>query len=161
MSASCYTYKTMLGTITIYANQRAVTKISFGERLDDINLEEQETNIIREAHRQLKEYFSGIRRQFNVDLEYSGTDFQLAVWEQLKKISYGETKAYKEIGCAIGNPKSAIAIGGACGKNPIHIFIPCHRVIGSARNLSGYAGGVAIKKKLLGQERKYANVASI
>jgi methylated-DNA-[protein]-cysteine S-methyltransferase len=142
----CFSYKTILGDITIYANRCAVTKVYFGEHCCEEKLE---TFIIKEAYTQLNEYFSGKRKQFNIELEYASTDFQLSVLEQLKKIPYGKTKTYKEIACDICNHKSAVAVGQACGRNPVPIFIPCHRVIGSDGNLTGYAGGVNIKKKLL------------
>ncbi|MDR2724012.1 MAG: methylated-DNA--[protein]-cysteine S-methyltransferase [Holosporaceae bacterium] len=115
--------------------------------------EQLETSIIKEAYTRLNEYFSGKRKQFEIELEYQGTDFQLSVLEQLKKIPYGKTRTYQEIACNIGNPKSAVAVGQACGRNPIPIFIPCHRVIGANGSLVGYNGGISIKKKLLEIER--------
>jgi methylated-DNA-[protein]-cysteine S-methyltransferase len=139
----CFSYKTILGDITICANRRAVTKVYFGEHYCEEKLE---TSIIKEAYIRLNEYFFGKRKQFEIELEYSGTDFQLSVLEQLKKIPYGKTKTYKEIAIAINNPQSCRAVGRACNQNPIAIFIPCHRVIGSDGNLTGYAGGINIKK---------------
>jgi methylated-DNA-[protein]-cysteine S-methyltransferase len=147
---SCFFYKTILGDITIYANRCAVTRVCFEEHYCEEKLE---TSIIKEAYAQLNEYFFGKRKQFGIEVEYSGTDFQLSVLEQLKKIPYGKTKTYKEIACETGNSKSAVAVGQACGKNPIPIFIPCHRVIGSNGSLVGYAGGINLKKKLLEIER--------
>ena len=87
-------------------------------------------------------------------MEYKGTEFQQKVWEELKKIEYGETKSYKEIAEKIGIKKGARAVGGANNKNPILILIPCHRVISASGDLSGYAGGIKIKKKLLEMENK-------
>jgi methylated-DNA-[protein]-cysteine S-methyltransferase len=142
----CFSYGTILGNITIYANQRAVARLCFLEHCCEEKLE---TSIIKEAYTQLNEYFSGKRKQFETELEYSGTDFQLSVLEQLKKIPYGKTKTYKEIAYNMGNHKSAVAIGQVCGKNPIPIFIPCHRVIGSNGSLVGYGAGLSMKKKLL------------
>jgi methylated-DNA-[protein]-cysteine S-methyltransferase len=104
----------------------------------------------------LDEYFSGSRRQFELEFEYSGSDFQLGVWKELTKIPFGETMTYKDIADAVGSPSSCRAVGAACGRNPMAIFIPCHRVVGSDGSLTGYAGGLEIKKKLLELERKYA-----
>jgi methylated-DNA-[protein]-cysteine S-methyltransferase len=143
---NCFSYKTICGDTTICANQCAVTKVYFGEHCCEEKLE---TPIIKEAYAQLSEYFFGKRKQFEIELEYFGTDFQLSVLEQLKKIPYGKTKTYKEIAVTINNPKSYRALGKACGKNPIPIFIPCHRVIGPNGGLVGYNGGLSIKKKLL------------
>jgi methylated-DNA-[protein]-cysteine S-methyltransferase len=123
-----------------------ITKVYFGEHCCEEKLE---TPIIKEAYAQLNEYFFGKRKQFEIGLEYFGTDFQLSVLEQLKKIPYGKTKTYKEIAVAINNPKSCRALGKACGGNPIPIFIQCHRVIGSNGSLVGYNGGLSIKRKLL------------
>jgi methylated-DNA-[protein]-cysteine S-methyltransferase len=145
---NCFCYETVIGSIVICANKRAVTKVSFGNRLD-IDAENAETEIIKKAFVQLSEYLNGSRKRFDLKLEYGGTDFQLAVWDQIKRIPYGKTKAYKEIACNLNNPKSSLAVGTACGKNPLPIFIACHRVIGSNGNLTGYAGGLNIKSKLL------------
>ncbi len=105
-----------------------------------------------EAKYQLEEYFRGERKEFHLKLNPRGTDFQLKVWDELKNIPYGETRSYKEIAIAIGNPKASRAIGMANNKNPIPIIIPCHRVIGSNKTLVGYAGGLKMKKDLLNLE---------
>ena len=99
--------------------------------------------------RQLKEYFAGRRRQFDLPLDLRGTDFQKRCWRELLKIPYGETRSYAEIARAIGNPAAARAVGLANGKNPIAIVVPCHRVIGSDGSLTGYGGGLETKRKLL------------
>jgi len=101
------------------------------------------------AHTQLQEYFAGKRKVFDLELAPSGTDFQKKVWQALLKIPYGKTATYKEIAAAIGHPKAARAVGMACNKNPIAIIIPCHRVVGSNGSLTGYAGGLEMKKRLL------------
>ncbi|MDR2158412.1 MAG: methylated-DNA--[protein]-cysteine S-methyltransferase [Holosporaceae bacterium] len=150
-----FSYETTIGNIAICADRRAVTRVCF-DRSPDIDAEKSETSLIKEAHTQLDEYLAGFRKQFEIELEYNGSNFQLSVWEELKKIPYGETKSYKEIAHKIDNPNSCLAVGGACGKNPIPIFIPCHRVIGSNGSLIGYRGGVNLKKKLLELERIHA-----
>jgi methylated-DNA-[protein]-cysteine S-methyltransferase len=101
------------------------------------------------ARIQLEEYFAGKRQSFDIPLDMYGTPFQKAVWLELTRIPYGETRSYKEIGLAIGAVKAVRAIGGANNCNPIPIIVPCHRVIGSNGALVGYGGGLAIKEHLL------------
>lgn len=102
---------------------------------------------------QLDEYFRGKRREFELPLSFKGTSFQKKVWEQLLKIPYGQTCSYLDIAKMIGNPKACRAVGGANNKNPIWIVIPCHRVIGANGALTGYGGGVELKKRLLEIEK--------
>lgn len=102
--------------------------------------------------RQVREYFAGKRREFDLDLAPTGTAFQESVWEALRKIPYGETRSYGELARSIGRPKAARAVGAANGANPISLFIPCHRVIGADGSLTGFAFGEAIKEKLLRHE---------
>jgi methylated-DNA-[protein]-cysteine S-methyltransferase len=98
---------------------------------------------------QLKEYFAGTRKEFDVPLDVEGTDFQKKVWNELRNIPYGKTISYKSLSEKLGNVKAIRAVGKANGQNPIAILIPCHRVIGANGSLVGYAGGLAIKEKLL------------
>jgi len=98
---------------------------------------------------QLKEYFAGTRKEFEVPLDVEGTEFQKKVWQQLQKIPYGKTISYKSLSERLGDVKSIRAVGKANGQNPIAIIIPCHRVIGADGSLIGYAGGLLIKEKLL------------
>lgn len=105
------------------------------------------------AAKQLSEYFAGQRKVFDLPLHPLGTPFQMAVWQALLTIPYGETRSYGEIAAAIGNPKACRAVGMACNKNPIWILIPCHRVVGSNRSLTGYAGGLDMKRALLELEQ--------
>jgi methylated-DNA-[protein]-cysteine S-methyltransferase len=109
---------------------------------------------LQETIRQLHSYFSGDLEQFNLPLVPSGTPFQLEVWRRLCEIPYGETISSGELARRIGNPNASRAVGLANGSNPIPIVIPCHRVIGSNGNLTGYGGGLPIKEKLLALERK-------
>lgn len=101
------------------------------------------------AFTQLREYFSGSLKKFDVPLDLNGSDFQIKVWNELKKIPYGKTKSYKTISEKLGDTKSIRAVGKANGQNPIPIIIPCHRVIGLNGKLTGYAGGLDVKEKLL------------
>jgi methylated-DNA-[protein]-cysteine S-methyltransferase len=139
--------QTILGEITILADENSVTGLNFGRHL--LNARNIESPLIRKAFMQLKEYLDGSRQIFDLGLAIDGSVFQTSVWNELKKIPYGKTKTYKEIAVAINSPKSYRAVGKACGQNPIPIFISCHRVIGSTGKLTGYGGGIDIKKKLL------------
>ncbi len=108
----------------------------------------------KEALNQLAAYFQGERTIFDLKINATGTDFQKRVWQELVKIPYGETISYGELAKRIGNPNASRAVGMANGKNPIPIIVPCHRVIGKDGSLTGFGGGVDIKKKLLELEKK-------
>lgn len=107
-----------------------------------------------EAVKQLREYFDGKRKTFDLPINLKGTPFQVKVWKSLQDVPYGETKTYKEIAQMIGNPKAVRAVGSANNKNPVPIVIPCHRVIGSSGSLVGYGGGLDKKEILLSHEKK-------
>ena len=109
-----------------------------------------------EAKRQLTDFFEGRRRTFELSLAPLGTSFQHRVWNALGNIPYGETRTYKDIAVAIGNPNAALAVGGANAGNPLPIVVPCHRVIGSDGKLTGYAGGLPAKRYLLDLETENA-----
>ena len=104
--------------------------------------------------RQLRAYFRGALKEFEVPLNMTGTAFQLLVWESLRKIPYGETASYGELARGIGKPEAVRAVGLANGSNPIPIIVPCHRVIGSDGSLTGYGGGLSVKEKLLALESR-------
>ena len=142
-----YTYETAIGTIQLEATDAAITKLLFGAR--PTAAAKTETPLIKAAHRQLAEYLAGSRRVFDLPLSPQGTPFQKTVWTQLLKIPYGETASYGEIARMAGNPKACRAVGMANNRNPISIFIPCHRVIGADGSLTGYGGGLEIKRFLL------------
>ena len=105
-----------------------------------------------EVEKQIGEYFRGERTKFDLDLAPEGTSFQLAAWRQLRRIPYGKTISYGEQAKRMGNPKASRAVGGANGENPISIIVPCHRVIGADGRLTGFGGGLGMKKKLLDLE---------
>jgi len=109
--------------------------------------------VIALASRQLDEYFAGSRRQFDIPLLFAGTDFQKHVWHELLKIPYGVTVSYGEMAVRLGRPTSVRAVANANGANSIAIFVPCHRVIGSNKSLTGYAGGLPAKHFLLRLEQ--------
>ena len=98
---------------------------------------------------ELVEYFTGSRTQFDIEAAPNGTTFQLAVWKQLLKIPYGETRSYGQVAAALGQPGAARAVGMANHRNPVPIVIPCHRVVAAGGGLGGYGGGVELKRRLL------------
>lgn len=112
-----------------------------------------DTPLLRQAAQELQEYFAGRRKAFSVPLHPHGTAFQKACWQALLQIPYGEVRSYQQQAQAIGNPKACRAVGMANHRNPLPIFIPCHRVVGKRGSLTGYAGGLAIKEQLLNIER--------
>ena len=112
-----------------------------------------ETEVVRQAARELDEYFAGRRRSFDVPLLFAGSDFQEKVWRGLADVPYGETVTYGELAQMLDVPKSVRAVANANGANAISIFAPCHRVIGQDGRLTGYGGGLAAKKFLLEMER--------
>lgn len=146
-----YSYDTIIGKIFIAEKNGFIAQISFKE----ISAAKKETALIKKTYLELAEYFNGKRQIFDVPLSPEGTPFQKKVWEELKKIPYGQTATYKEIAKGIDNEKACRAVGMANNKNPIAIIIPCHRVIGSNGSLTGYAGGLTVKNKLLQIEHEY------
>ena len=151
-----YFYETKIGKIGIRENGKYITDIIFSkseEKTDNIN----ETELIKAAFKQIKEYLDEDRKYFDLPIELMGTEFQKKVWNELRNIPYGQTKTYKDIALAIKNEKACRAIGNANNKNPLPIIIPCHRVIGSNGKLVGYSGGLDIKEKLLNIENREVN----
>ncbi|MCZ6617148.1 MAG: methylated-DNA--[protein]-cysteine S-methyltransferase [Gammaproteobacteria bacterium] len=144
-----------LGQLLLAGDGRNLQVIGFPEgsmaRGADPDWERYDTPFMT-AKRQLEEYFGGKRREFELDLAPAGTPFQLSVLDELLKIPYGETCSYRDIAIAIGNPKAVRAVGGANGSNPIPIVIPCHRVVGSNGSLTGFGGGLPVKRFLLDLE---------
>lgn len=111
-----------------------------------------ENPVLAQTIKELDEYFAGKRKSFDIECEPQGTPFRLRVWHELRRISYGTTVTYKQLAQAVGCPKGVRAVANACGANPISIILPCHRVIGSNGCLTGYAGGIEVKRRLLGIE---------
>ena len=114
-----------------------------------------------EARRQLEEYFEGTRTRFDLPLKLSGTEFQVQVLEELLRIPYGETASYGDIAKRIGRPKAVRAVGAANGRNPLPIVVPCHRVIGSHGDLTGFGGGLDTKAALLRLEAEHSQFPSV
>ncbi len=116
----------------------------------------QDRSKFTQARQELSEYFAGARTQFTVPIKLSGTDFQRAVWQALLDVPYGETCSYGDIAHAINNPKSSRAVGGANNANPIPVIVPCHRIIGADKSMTGFGGGIPTKEFLLDLEGRVA-----
>lgn len=149
-------YKSPIGNLIIMEEENAIIKLCFKEqKITNIkDIQEFETPLLKKAKKQLEEYFEGKRKKFDLALRLNGTSFQNKVWKALLNIPYAKTCSYKDIAKNIGNENASRAVGNANNKNPLPIFIPCHRVIGSNGKLIGYAGGLDIKIKLLELERE-------
>ncbi len=122
-------------------------------RMFDAELVEGTSDVIEKAVAELEEYFAVKRREFDIPLRFAGTDFQKRVWNALLSVPYGNTVSYGQMARDIGMSKAVRAVANANGANPISIFVPCHRVIGSDHTLTGYAGGLAAKEYLLKLEK--------
>lgn len=160
------TFKTMtspVGALTLIANEDGLAAVLWEsddpKRLRPLALAKNHP-LLLEAERQLNEYFSGRRRQFTVAVRLAGTPFQNEVWQALATIPFGETRSYAEIARQIGRPRATRAVGAAIGRNPLSIIIPCHRVIGSNGELTGFAGGLEIKSTLLKLEARNRNLSA-
>lgn len=145
-------YESEIGRIGIIESGGKITNVYITDEVPkDVQL--CETPLLKEAVRQLESYFAGRLKKFSLPLEPEGTAFMKQVWAALCEIPYGKTASYGEIAEKVGRPKAARAVGLANNRNPIPIFIPCHRVIGADGSLTGYAGGLEMKKKLLDLEK--------
>ncbi|MCX2779890.1 methylated-DNA--[protein]-cysteine S-methyltransferase [Microbulbifer thermotolerans] len=149
-------YTTRFGAVAIAADTRGLVALAFHSDARPVcagsHWDRRSSALTDSAAGQLEEYFTGKRREFDLPLCPRGTDFQCRVWEALQRIPYGETRSYRQQAEAMGNPKSVRAVARANGANPIAIVIPCHRVIGADGSLTGYAGGLDIKARLLALE---------
>lgn len=146
-----------VGRLKLIASTRALVAVRWErERPDRVKLDSSvpapEHPILCDAERQLNEYFAGRRRNFDLPLDPSGSEFQKKVWRALQKIPFGQTRTYRELAEAIGTATAFRAVGLANGKNPLSIVVPCHRVIGSNGSLTGFAGGLQAKATLLALE---------
>jgi methylated-DNA-[protein]-cysteine S-methyltransferase len=147
-----------IGELLIYADEISVIGLFTekgarkGLRAEFRQAHEKENAVIEQAELELKDYFSGKRKIFSVPVKVSGTDFQVAVWASLRTIGYGELRTYADVARNINRSTAVRAVGGAIGKNPVSIIIPCHRVIGSDASLTGFGGGLPVKEHLLGIE---------
>ena len=142
-----------VGPLTVVSSEKGVASIQFGASVPRGVSQDESAN--RETVQQLTEYFEGKRTQFDIPLDLEGTAFQKAVWQELLRIPYGETRSYGDIAKAIGKPGAARAVGMANHDNPIAVVVPCHRVVGQNGSLTGYAGGLQLKAQLLSIESQH------
>ncbi|HWR42222.1 methylated-DNA--[protein]-cysteine S-methyltransferase [Sporomusa sp.] len=153
-----YFYQTDIGKIGIAEQSGSITNLYFAEDPVPQDSDLCETPILKEAAQQLYAYLSGTIEEFNLPLAPAGTVFMKQVWASLCEIPYSKTASYKEIAVRVGNPKAARAVGLANNRNPIPIFIPCHRVVGANGSLTGYRGGLDLKQRLLIMEQRKAKI---
>jgi len=149
-------YSSPIGEIEITATDKELCGVDFIKGKEKRPATAR-SSALEEGVKQIDEYFKGKRRIFELRLRLPGTDFQNRVWRALLDVGFGATASYGEIAAAIGHPKAVRAVGGANGKNPIGIIIPCHRIIGSSGALVGYGGGLCRKKWLLDHEKKISS----
>ena len=150
-----------VGELRIIAGERGLRAILWGAEdaariasIDEADLVEERTPLLDRAVSQLQEYFAGTRREFDLPLDPLGTPFQQSAWLVLRTIPYGKTISYGQQALQLGDPNKARAVGAANGKNPLSIVVPCHRVIGSGGQLTGFAAGLDVKSWLLDHERQ-------
>ena len=148
-----FTMQSPIGLLTIEETDGAITALRFGGE----TVSPPPTPLLQRAAQQLTEYFAARRRRFDLPLRPQGTAFQQAAWSALCAIPYGQTRTYAQQAAAIGRPKACRAVGMANHCNPLPFFIPCHRVIGAGGKLTGYAGGLAVKRFLLELEQASAS----
>jgi methylated-DNA-[protein]-cysteine S-methyltransferase len=147
------------GDVTVVASHLGVRYVMFYDDAHpkplsniDIHVDPRHP-VVKSTLDQLREYFNGARTAFDVPLDLHGTEFQVATWKSLAEIPYGKTMSYGEQAASIGRPKAVRAVGGANGRNPVAIVLPCHRVIGANGSLTGFGGGITVKQWLLQHER--------
>jgi len=143
---------TTIGRVGIVEENGALTRLLLPGEAAPREALPGETPLLRKAARELSEYFAGRQKTFDLPLAPEGTAFQKRVWEALGAIPYGRTCSYGDIAAAIGSPRAGRAVGGANHRNPLPILIPCHRVVGADGSLTGYGGGLDVKRALLGLE---------
>lgn len=149
---SAWTRETPIGPLTLTEEAGALTGVLFGSHAPQGALLA-ETPLIRQAFEQLEEYFRGERRAFDLPMDARGTPFQRRCWQALLAIPYGQTRTYAQQAQAVGSPRACRAVGMANHRNPLPVLIPCHRVVGADGSLTGYAGGLTIKRMLLAIEQ--------
>ncbi len=133
-----------IGRIALYAKGEKIVLLTMG---GDPIAKTGKANVLAEAEKQLKRYFAGKSNILDFAVELNGTEFQKAVWQQIAKIGFGETKTYADIAAAIGKPKGSRAVGGAVGANPVPLIVGCHRVLGASGKITGYSGGDGLPTK--------------
>lgn len=145
--------KTILGSVGIAEHEGFITNLYFSRYIVPERATDGDSSLLREAFRQLRAYLAGQLTVFSLPLDPAGTPFMREVWRHVASVPYGMTASYRDIAIACGNPKAVRAVGMANRRNPIPLFIPCHRIIGSDGKLTGYRGGLHMKQRLLDLER--------
>ncbi len=151
MKQYCY-WQSPIGRLLLIGEQGLLEELHFPNSAEHAVIEDNwhhDEECFANVLQQLREYFAGERQVFKVKMCLKGTDFQRRVWQELQQVPFGKTASYGEIAERINNPKACRAVGGANRKNPIPIIIPCHRIIGNDGSLTGFGGGLPLKKKLL------------
>lgn len=159
MACAMKTMPSPVGRLTLVAREAALVAVLWeNDRPDRVRLgdlaEAPDHPVLREAERQIGAYFAGELRVFNLPLAFAGTEFQESVWRALLTIPFGETRSYAALARQIGRPTAFRAVGAANGRNPISIIVPCHRVVGTDGGLTGFAGGLDAKERLLDFEKR-------
>ena len=153
MQRFTFSHQTTIGTIWIVEEDGQLIELTLSDDNPNTDLSVLETPLMVAAFKQLDEYFSGVRTVFELPLAPKGTAFQKKVWAFMQTIPYGATRSYKETAIAVGSAAASRAVGSACGKNPLPLFIPCHRIVASGGKWGGFSlGGVEVKKRLLKHE---------
>lgn len=140
------------GPLTLIGSQDGLARLRFPGQASSLDGDCRNAEPFQDAVAQLDEYFAGRRRRFELALDLVGTPFQRSVWDQLAEIPCGETRAYGELARAIGRPDRVRAVGAAVGRTPVPIIVPCHRAVGADGSLTGYLGGLGLKRALLDLE---------
>ncbi|RPH95193.1 methylated-DNA--[protein]-cysteine S-methyltransferase [candidate division KSB1 bacterium] len=141
-----------VGKIRIFADEDALTYVDISGECPRPKGNPARNDVLRKAEKQFAEYFAGKREEFDLPLSFEGTEFQKKVWKALQRIPFGQTRTYGQIAKSLKSPAASRAVGTACGRNPLSIVIPCHRVVGSNGSLTGFGGGLAMKEWLLKHE---------
>ncbi|MFW2365300.1 MAG: methylated-DNA--[protein]-cysteine S-methyltransferase [Desulforhopalus sp.] len=156
MKDYCY-YQSPIGQLMLIGTNGVLEELLFPNEVQEKSIDagfQHNEKIFEPVLKQLREYFAGKRQRFSLKLAPNGTEFQQRVWQELCNIPYGQTTSYGEVASRLGNPKGGRAVGMANGKNPIPIIVPCHRVIGKDGSLTGFGGGLDIKRHLLDLENQ-------
>lgn len=160
------TFEAPFGVLTVVGSDLGIRYVMFDndahpKPLERLHISDSEIHdSVNDAITQLDEYFNGARRDFELPLDLQGTEFQVAAWTALAAIPYGRTASYGQQAASIGRPKAVRAIGGANGRNPVAIVLPCHRIVGADGSLTGFGGGIEVKKWLLDHEQSILHSAT-
>jgi methylated-DNA-[protein]-cysteine S-methyltransferase len=149
-------FSSRVGPLTLEGDDLRLTRLGFGEA----SVPQGDAASLSAAAIQLEQYFAGERTEFDLALSLEGTEFERRVWDEVRAIPYGSTASYAEIAARAGRPGACRAVGRANGRNPIAVVVPCHRVIGSDGSLTGYAGGIEMKRALLELEARSRTAAA-